>query len=67
MVALAQLDPAHAKGRAAHGTRVLFLESDRHAVVRADDQILIAVGLGDRNQGVSVFNLNRNDAGRAGV
>ena len=67
VVALAQLHAADAVGRPAHRPRVGLGEADRHAVARADHEILAAVGFRHGDQPVVVVDLNRDDAGGARI
>src|SRR4029077_13243720 len=62
VVALFQVDAVHAIGDAAHGANVVFVEADRHAFVRRDENDLVAVGDAGSDEFVPFFDADSVDA-----
>src|SRR5258708_26461203 len=59
-----EFHPDHAAGRAAHRARLLFLETNRLSFACREHNLLIAIGDPNVNQGVAVFEIDRNNSVR---
>src|SRR5580704_694196 len=57
----------YATGRAAHWTRLFFLEANRLSLTRREHDLLIAVGDSHVDQRVAVFEIDRDDSGRPNI
>ena len=66
IVAIVQLDAANACCVSAHGTNIGLIEADCHALMGADDDIIIAVGSGNGDQLISLLQTQGADTGLSG-
>ncbi len=64
---LLQIDAAHAVGRAAHGADIVLVEADGHAVVRGEEDDLLAVGDAGADELVVFVDADGDDAARHDV
>src|SRR5688572_12863771 len=67
LIVLGQLDAAHATRGTAHGADVRLLEADSHALLRAEQDLVVPVGDFDRDERIAVFQADGDDAVRADV
>src|SRR5712692_7328424 len=67
LVLLVELDPFHAGGRASHVPHVLLVETDAHAVVRGEHDVVPAVGHLHVDQLVALFDVDGANADGARV
>ena len=67
VVIFADVDAAHAVRGTAHGADVFFSEADGHAVVRGEEDDLVAVGDANADQLVVLVDANGDDAARHDV
>src|SRR5262245_56854317 len=67
VIVVAQRDAAHAAGLAPHVAHLLFVEADRHAFVRGQEDLLRAVSQLHSHQLVSFVDAHGDDAVRADV
>src|SRR5882672_5713720 len=67
VVFLVELDALHAGGRAAHVAHVLLVEADAHAVIRGEDDVVLAVGHLYVDQLVTLLDVDGADPVRARI
>src|SRR6266850_2576798 len=67
VVLLVELDALHAGGRAAHVAHVLLVEADAHAVIRGEDDVVLAVGHLYVDQLVTLLDVDGADPVRARI
>src|SRR5581483_1744672 len=67
VIAIAERDGLHAGGAAPHRTHIRLVEADRTAVVRADENLAVAVGQTNRVEVVALVDVDRDDAAGANV
>src|SRR5688572_11317865 len=67
LVVLGQLDAAHAARGTAHRVNVRPLEANRHALLRAEQDLVVRAGDLDRDDRIGVFQPDGDDAVRADV
>ena len=62
VIVLGEVDAAHAEGRTAHRAHVAFIEADRHAEVRGEENNLRAIGDAGGDELIFLIDANGNDA-----
>src|SRR4051794_906541 len=67
VIAFAKRDAFHAGGAAAHGADAVFIEADGHAVVRADEDLIVPLRQADGVEIVAFVDVDGDDAGGANV